>query len=280
MHDGAPPAPFLKWAGGKRQLLPRILALAPARIDTYYEPFVGGGAVFFALAAEKRFTRALLGDANPELVNCYQMVRDDVEAVIAELRKLRNTPVAYYRVRAKDPARLSNAARAARVIYLNRCGYNGLYRVNSGGQFNVPFGRYARPTICDVSRLTAASRALQQNVEIVLGDFRQMLEGCQPGANDFVYLDPPYVPLSRTSSFTAYARRAFGQEDQQRLADALGALSRNSVPAVLSNSYCRTTLQLYAGLKHQKVPARRAINSVGRSRGPVTEILVRTAAIA
>ncbi|HTB57289.1 MAG TPA: DNA adenine methylase [Polyangia bacterium] len=279
MHDGAPPAPFLKWAGGKRQLLPRILGLAPARIDTYYEPFVGGGAVFFALAAEKRFTRAVLGDANPELVNCYQTVRDDVEAVIAELRKHRNTPAAYYRVRAKDPARLSNAERAARVIYLNRCGYNGLYRVNSGGQFNVPFGRYAQPNICDVSRLTAASQALRQNVEVVLGDFRQMLEGCQPGADDFVYLDPPYVPLSRTSSFTAYAQRAFGPEDQRRLADALVALSRNSVPAVLSNSYCRTTLQLYAGLKHQKVPARRAINSVGRGRGPVSEILVRTAAI-
>jgi DNA adenine methylase len=277
MHDGVP-APFLKWAGGKRQLLPRILDLAPARIDTYYEPFVGGGAVFFALAATKRFARAVLGDANPELVNCYETVRDDVEAVIAFLRKHRNTPAAYYGVRAKDPNRLSNAARAARVIYLNRCGYNGLYRVNSEGRFNVPFGSYRKPNICDVPRLQAASRALQ-DVEIVCGDFRDVLARRAPGERDFVYLDPPYVPISKTASFTSYAARDFGPEDQRRLADVLSSLSRDSIPAVLSNSYCRDTRALYVGLKIQRVPARRAINSVGGGRGPVSEMLVRTAAI-
>ncbi|HLK89770.1 MAG TPA: DNA adenine methylase [Polyangia bacterium] len=278
MHDEGP-APFLKWAGGKRQLLPRILRLAPPRIETYYEPFVGGGAVFFALAAERRFARAVLGDANPELVNCYETVRDDVAGVIRELQKHRNTERDYYRVRQWDPRRLTAAARAARIIYLNRCGYNGLYRVNSDGRFNVPFGRYVRPKICDVARLEAASRALQ-GTTIVCGDFREVLDAGRPGPDDFVYLDPPYVPISRTASFTAYARRAFGPTDQQRLADALGSLSRERVPAVLSNSYCATTLQLYEGLLHQKVPARRAINSVGRARGPVPEILVRTAAIA
>jgi DNA adenine methylase len=279
MHDGAP-APFLKWAGGKRQLLPRILALAPARIETYFEPFVGGGAVFFALAGERRFARALLGDANPELVNCYETVRDDVAGVIAELRKHRNTPAAYYRVRARDPKRLSNAARAARVIYLNRCGYNGLYRVNSDGRFNVPFGRYTRPNICDVPRLEAAARALA-GVEIICGDFREVLAQQRPGGRDFVYLDPPYVPISPTASFTAYAQRAFGPEDQRRLAETLRALSRDSVPALLSNSYCSDTRRLYAApeLAYRKVPARRAINSVGAGRGPVAEILVRTAAI-
>lgn len=277
MHDEAP-APFLKWAGGKRQLLPRILGLAPARIETYYEPFVGGGAVFFALAAAQRFARAVLGDANPELVNCYLTVRDDVEKVITELQKHRNTPDDYYRVRRRNPAKLTDAARAARVIYLNRCGYNGLYRVNSGGQFNVPFGRYLRPKICDVPRLRAASRALQ-GTTIVCGDFREVLDAERPGPEDFVYLDPPYVPISRTASFTAYARRAFGPDNQRRLAEALGSLSRERVPAVLSNSYCTATLRLYEGLKHQKVPARRAINSVGQRRGPVSEILVRTAAI-
>lgn len=277
MHDGAP-APFLKWAGGKRQLLPKILALAPARIETYYEPFIGGGAVFFALAAQRRFSRAVLGDANPELVNCYETIRDDVAGVIAELQKHRNTPAAYYRVRARDPERLSNAARAARVIYLNRCGYNGLYRVNSDGRFNVPFGRYLRPNICDVPRLEAASRALQ-GAEIVCGDFREVIERERPRQDDFVYLDPPYVPISRTASFTAYAQRAFGPGDQRRLADVLASLSRDRVPAVLSNSYCQATLRLYAGLNHQKVPVRRAINSVGRRRGPIPEILVRTAAI-
>jgi DNA adenine methylase len=277
MHDGAP-APFLKWAGGKRQLLPKILALAPARIETYYEPFIGGGAVFFALAAQRRFSRAVLGDANPELVNCYETIRDDVAGVIAELRKHRNTPAAYYRVRARDPERLSKAARAARVIYLNRCGYNGLYRVNSDGRFNVPFGRYLRPNICDVPRLETASRALQ-GAEIVCGDFREVIERERPRQDDFVYLDPPYVPISRTASFTAYAQRAFGPGDQRRLADVLASLSRDRVPAVLSNSYCQATLRLYEGLDHQKVPVRRAINSVGRRRGPIPEILVRTAAI-
>jgi DNA adenine methylase len=278
MHDGVP-APFLKWAGGKRQLLPRILDLAPARIDTYYEPFVGGGAVFFALAAEGRFARAVLGDANPELVNCYQTVRDDVDAVIALLHKHRNTPAAYYGVRAKNPQRLSNAARAARVIYLNRCGYNGLYRVNSDGRFNVPFGSYAKPKICDAPRLRAASRALRE-VDIVCGDFREVLAPRAPGKHDFVYLDPPYVPISKTASFTSYAARDFGPEDQRRLADLLSSLSRDSIPAVLSNSYCRDTRALYVGLKFQRVPARRAINSVGGGRGPVSEILVRTSAIA
>jgi DNA adenine methylase len=277
MHDGAP-APFLKWAGGKRQLLPRILALAPARIETYFEPFVGGGAVFFALAGERRFARAVLADANPELVNCYETIRDDVAGVIDELREHRNTSSAYYKVRARDPRRLSNAARAARVIYLNRCGYNGLYRVNSDGRFNVPFGRYVRPNICDVPRLEAASRALQ-GAQIVCGDFREVIERERPRQDDFVYLDPPYVPISRTASFTSYAQRAFGPDDQRRLADVLASLSRERVPAVLSNSYCQATLRLYAGLDHQKVPARRAINSVGRRRGPVPEILVRTAAI-
>jgi DNA adenine methylase len=280
MHDDAP-APFLKWAGGKRQLLPRILDLAPARIETYYEPFVGGGAVFFALAAENRFSRAVLGDANPELVSCYATVRDDVAGVIAELRKHRNVKDAYYKVRATDPQRLSPAARAARVIYLNRCGYNGLYRVNSDGRFNVPFGRYAKPNICEVPRLEAASRALA-SVEIVCGDFRDVLAGRLPGENDFVYLDPPYVPISRTASFTAYAQRSFGPDDQRRLADTLRALSRDRVPALLSNSYCSDTRRLYDGpeLVYRKVLARRAINSVGGRRGPVSEILVRTAAIA
>jgi DNA adenine methylase len=135
------PAPFLKWAGGKRQLLRHIVALLPERIDTYFEPFLGGAAVFFRLAAGRQFRRAVLADANQELVNCYQAIRDDVDGVIGELHKHRNNRVLYYRVRRRDPEKLSPTARAARLIYLNRCGYNGLYRVNSSGQFNVPFGR-------------------------------------------------------------------------------------------------------------------------------------------
>jgi len=268
------PAPFLKWAGGKRQLLAHIEALLPERIDTYFEPFLGGAAVFFRLAAAQRFRRAVLADANSELVNCYRAIRDDVGAVVDALRRYRNDSAQYYRVRGRDPAKLTPAARAARLIYLNRCGYNGLYRVNSKGQFNVPFGRYRRPLICDEPRLRAAAAALK-NVEIVCDDFATTLKRVRPG--DFAYLDPPYVPLSATASFTAYAARDFGRDDQERLAAVLRALASREIPALLSNSDCRTTRELYRGFDSiQRVPARRAINSVGHARGPVDEILVRS----
>ena len=267
-------APFLKWAGGKRQLLAHIEPLLPERIDTYFEPFLGGAAVFFRLAASGRFRRAVLADANPELVNCYKAIRDDVDGVVSELRKFRNERALYYRVRRRDPATLSPAARAARLIYLNRCGYNGLYRVNSKGQFNVPFGRYRRPVICDEPRLRAAAAALR-NVKIVCGDFAATLENAGP--RDFAYLDPPYVPLSATASFTAYAKRDFGSDDQERLAAVLRAFGARKIPALLSNSDCRITRDLYQGFEGiQRVPARRAINSVGHARGPVDEILVRS----
>ena len=267
-------APFLKWAGGKRQLLVHIEALLPERIDTYFEPFLGGAAVFFRLAAGGRFRRAVLADANPELVNCYQAIRDDVDAVIDALGEFRNNRAQYYRVRRRDPAKLSPTARAARLIYLNRCGYNGLYRVNSSGQFNVPFGRYRRPIICDEGRLRAASAALQ-NADLRCDDFANTLK--RVGRHDFVYLDPPYVPLSPTASFTAYAKRVFGAADQQRLADALRAMGTRKVPALLSNSDCGTTRELYRGFDRiDRVPARRAINSVGERRGPVDELLVRS----
>jgi|KBSMisStaDraftv2_1062788.scaffolds.fasta_scaffold198940_1 DNA adenine methylase len=267
-------APFLKWAGGKRQLLAHIEPLLPERIDTYFEPFLGGAAVFFRLAAAGRFRRAVLADANPELVNCYQAIRDDVDGVIAALGKYRNSRALYYRVRRRDPARLSPTERAARLIYLNRCGYNGLYRVNSKGQFNVPFGRYRRPLICDEPRLRAAAAALHK-VRIICADFAKTLRNVGPG--DFVYLDPPYVPLSATSSFTAYARSNFGPADQERLAGVLRKLAAREVPALLSNSDCAVTRQLYDGFDGiSTVPARRAINSVGHARGPVDELLVRS----
>ena len=268
------PAPFLKWAGGKRQLLAHIEALLPERIDTYFEPFLGGAAVFFRLAAVKRFRRAVLADANPELVNCYNAIKRDVDGVIAKLRRYRNDSEQYYRVRERDPATLSPTARAARLIYLNRCGYNGLYRVNSSGQFNVPFGRYRDPVICDEPRLRAAAVALK-HATIICRDFASTLK--RVGPNDFAYLDPPYVPLSATSSFTAYAARNFGSADQQRLADVLRSFAARRVPALLSNSDCQTTRDLYRGFDPiLSVPVRRAINSVGHGRGPVDEILVRS----
>jgi DNA adenine methylase len=269
------PSPFLKWAGGKRQLLREILEAAPARMTTYYEPFVGGGAVFFALAAERRFERAVLADANHELILCYQALRDDVDGVIAELRAHRHRRNHYYAVRARNPEELAPPARAARLIYLNRCGYNGLYRVNSRGEFNVPFGRYRNPTICDGEGLRAVARALQ-GVELVCRDFEDTIAEAQRG--DFVYLDPPYLPVSRTSNFTGYARAGFSFEDQRRLAAALRRLGQRGVAALLSNSDCADTIKLYKGqpLKLGRVVARRAINSVSTGRGPVGELLVRS----
>jgi DNA adenine methylase len=270
----AVPSPFLKWAGGKRQLLARILDSVPERIGTYFEPFVGGGAVFFGLVARgRRFRRAVLGDANEELIRCYAAIRDDVGAVIRVLGRHRYDRDLYYDVRARDPARLSDAGRAARLIYLNRCGYNGLYRVNRKGEFNVPFGRYKDPVICDVPRLRAAAGALA-GVKLLHGDFQETLRGAKSG--DFVYLDPPYVPLSPTSSFTAYSTAKFDAAEQARLASVLRDLGARRVRALLSNSDCVETRQLYEEHLAEPVPVRRAINSVAAGRGAVGELLVKS----
>jgi DNA adenine methylase len=271
--DERAPAPFLKWAGGKRQLVRRILEVAPREIDTYIEPFLGGGAVFFALAAERRFKRAVLGDANEELILCYRAIKSDVDGVIRALKSHDYDKAHYYEVRARDPEEMDRAERAARLIYLNRCGYNGLYRVNRSGKFNVPFGRYTNPVICDEPRLRAAHRALR-GVKLVSQDFETTLDGAKKG--DFVYLDPPYVPLSSTSSFTSYARSPFGTPEQERLARALRRLGRKRVHALLSNSDCVETRGLYVRQVSEAVPVRRAINSLSTGRGAVAELLVKS----
>lgn len=263
------PQPVLKWAGGKRSLVPEILQELPARIDTYYEPFVGGGAVFFALAAEGRFRRAVLSDRNSDLVCVYQAIRDDVEGVIAALRTLRHSEEEYYRIRSSRPR--SDVRRAARIIYLNRTGYNGLYRVNRSGEFNVPFGRYARPKICDPENLRAVAAALR-GVEVVTADFEEVVGGARVG--DAVYFDPPYVPLSTTSNFTAYHSEPFGSSEHRRLARVFTELSERRVPVVLSNSNTPETRNLYDGFRWREVQVRRPINSDARRRGPVSELLV------
>jgi DNA adenine methylase len=275
------PAPFLKWAGGKRQILPRLLKVAPRDIATYYEPFVGGGALFFALADRGLFRRAVLGDQNQELIVCYRALQADVDGVIRELRKLRASKDEYYRVRDIEPGGLAPAVRAARTIYLNKVGFNGLYRVNSRGKFNVPMGRSKRPNFCDEGRLKAVHEALNRtDVQLLHGDFDATVQDA--GEDDFVYFDPPYVPLSATSNFTAYAQNRFGPDEQHRLAATLHRLGQRRVPALLSNSDCRETRQLYRsfgfkGVKMvQTVQVRRAINSVATRRGPVGEILVKS----
>jgi len=269
MKRGYAARPVLKWAGGKRQLQHRILEKLPADIDTYYEPFVGGGAIFFALAAENRFKRAVLGDRNADLVDVYRALTQDVEAVIRLLRKYRYDEAEYYRVREQRPRSL--AARAARLIYLNKTGYNGLYRVNRAGEFNVPFGRHKSPLICDEDNLRAAAAALGR-AEVVTEDFEPLCRDA--GARDAVYFDPPYLPVSKTSNFTAYDPHPFGIDEHERLAQVFERLERRGVCTVLSNSCTEQTRKIFGRFQYDRVPVKRPINSKANLRGPVDEILV------
>ena len=270
--------PVLKWAGGKRQLLEPILSFVdrafPEQIEKYYEPFAGGAAVFFALVARGKFERARLSDMNADLIRVYTALRDDADSVIAELQKLLDlghSEEVYYKVRDKRPTKAS--ARAARLIYLNRTGYNGLYRVNRSGEFNVPFGRYKNPRILDPSRLRAAAQALQ-GVELAVEDFEQSCKQAKRG--DFVYFDPPYVPISKTSSFASYHSVAFTLSEHERLAKTFARLTKRGVSVLLSNSSTPETRELYTAFDTQTVHATRAINSVATRRGTVPEILVHS----
>lgn len=273
--------PILKWAGGKSRLVPVILSRLPAQIGTYIEPFVGGGAVFFALAAEKRFKRAVLGDKNRDLIDVYKGVKADVDGVIALLTDYarRHDEDTYYATRDLDPDTLDLAQRAARLIYLNKTGYNGLYRVNRQGRFNVPFGRYDNPKICNEPRLRAASEALRgRGVSIKVADFEALSGRAELG--DAVYFDPPYVPLTKTASFTGYHSEAFGADEHLRLAGAFASLTERGVAAVLSNSGGKETSKLYRGrgVDVERVMVGRPINSAAGKRGAVAELVVSNTA--
>ncbi len=266
------PKPVLKWAGGKSSLLPEVLARLPASIDTYYEPFLGGAAVFFALAAEGRFKRAVLADKNSELINVYRVVQRHVGQLIRKLSAMPHEEPYYYELRENIPP--GKIDQAARTIYLNRTGYNGLYRVNRSGVFNVPFGRYKNPKVCDEARLRAASHALK-HAELHVADFAQATEGAGPG--DVVYFDPPYAPSSPTANFTSYHHEPFGADEQGRLLTLFKALSKRGAFTLLSNSDTLETRALYQGLLIEEVKVRRPINSRGSGRGHVGELLVSPA---
>jgi DNA adenine methylase len=264
--------PVLKWAGGKRQLLPHILERLPKKIDTYYEPFVGGGAVFFALAHERRFNKAVLTDQNADLIAVYRALKTNLTKLIELLKKhdANHCEDYYYEVRDElEPKKL--VERAARLIYLNKTGFNGLYRVNRSGKFNVPFGRYDKPRILDEPRLKAAHQALT-NVEIDVADFEETCKRAKRG--DAVYLDPPYLPVSATANFSDYHALPFGLAEHERLAAVFGDLARRRVPALLSNSHTPDTTRLFGKFFLEQVEARRSINSDKSRRGPVGEILV------
>lgn len=282
MHPRADVKPVLKWAGGKRQLLEPILSFVersfPDRIEKYYEPFAGGAAVFFALVARSKFARARLSDMNADLIRVYTELRDNAEAVIAELEKLAALELSketYYlvreKVRAKRPGK--DSARAARLIYLNRTGYNGLYRVNSSGEFNVPYGSYKNPRVLDPPRLRAAAEALQ-GVELAVEDFESSCKKAKRG--DFVYFDPPYVPVSKTASFAAYHSVAFTSAEHARLAQTFARLTKRGVKTLLSNSDTPETRELYRAFDTHTVHATRAINSNATRRGTVPELLVHS----
>jgi DNA adenine methylase len=269
------PRPFIKWAGGKTQLLTQFEPLFPARgsIRRYIEPFVGSAAVFFRVRKLLEPRDVILADSNAELVNVYRAVRDDVEGLIRRLarHKRAHSEAHYYRVRAQNPTRLSPTARAARLIYLNKTCFNGLYRVNRSGQFNVPIGRQVNPPILDAGRLRDAADALG-GVTLKVAHFARTLEYARKG--DFIYFDPPYQPISSTSSFTAYTDGAFREEDQRELASVYTRLARRGCLLMLSNSDSPLVRTFYRGFDIRKVRARRAINSRADRRGRIAEVVV------
>jgi DNA adenine methylase len=265
--EPGPATPFLKWAGGKTSLLPELLKHVPSPLRRYHEPFVGAGALFFAVAPR----RAVLSDANGELIHCWRQVRDDVHAVLDALAGHVYDRARFEAVRALDPLRLAPAERAARFIYLNKTCFNGLWRVNRAGRFNVPFGRYKNPTFHHPGLLLRASRALR-GAHIHRAPFEIALQRATPG--DFVYLDPPYDPVSQTASFTSYTRDAFTWADQERLAAECAALDRRGVRFLLSNSATPRIRALYRGFEQRVVRAPRHISCKGEGRGRVDELLV------
>jgi len=268
--------PFVKWVGGKKQLLAQFDACFPKDFKRYFEPFVGGGAVFFHLWNSKRLPdQVFLFDSNDELVNLYRIIRDHLEELIPLLRrhKVSHDKDYYYQIRNLDrwPVKLGDVERAARTIYLNRTCYNGLYRVNSKGQFNVPMGRYKNPEILYEKALRSAHEALQ-NVCVEVRDFRTIVDLAQPG--DFFYFDPPFDPLSKTSNFTSYTAGSFRDQDQKDLASVFTRLTGKGCYCMLSNSYTPFILDLYRDYRTEIAYAKRAINSDANGRGLIKEAMI------
>lgn len=266
------PHPFLKWAGGKRQLLPQMEKYFPKHYNRYIEPFIGGGAVFFHLLPEN----SIVSDNNPDLINCYKVIKNDVEGLIKSLKKHRYEKNYYYEIRSLDRdfkkfAELSDVEKASRSIYLNKTGYNGLYRVNSKGLFNVPFGRHKNPKICDETNLRNVSQVLKK-VEIFQGSFEICLDFAEK--DDFIYFDPPYFPLSDTALFTSYTKISFDKSSQIKLFEVFKELNRRGCNLMLSNSYSEFILDLYKDFKIITLKAKRNINSNSQKRGLIKEALI------
>ncbi|WP_432784662.1 Modification methylase DpnIIA [Oligella sp. MSHR50489EDL] len=268
--------PFLKWAGGKRQLLAEICRLLPddyAR-HTHIEPFIGGGSVLFHLQPE----RAVINDVNDELINAYLVIKNHPEALIKDLKKHKNNAEYFYAIRALDRSEsftdLSPIERASRLIYLNKTCFNGLYRVNKAGYFNAPFGRYKNPNIINEAVIRAVSHFLNtRQITISCGHYADTLKNIDQNA--FVYFDPPYHPVSRSANFTGYVKGGFDENDQIALKAVCDELHKKGIKFLLSNSATEFILDLYSDYDVHIVQARRAINSKALKRGGVEEVLVR-----
>ena len=266
--------PVLKWVGGKRQLITQITELLPSRYATYYEPFIGGGAVFFHLQRKK----VVINDFNSELVNVYKTIQSDVEALIEDLKKHKNESDYFYEIRALDRSdafsELTNIEKASRVVYLNKTCFNGLYRVNRSGEFNTPFGRYKNPNIVNEITLRAVHEYLKTNdITILNQDFASIFDNIKK--NDFVYLDPPYDPVSKSSNFTGYNQGGFSTDDQIRLRELCDRLNKKGVKFLLSNSATDFIKEEYKDYQINIVKATRSINSNAKKRGAVDEVLIR-----
>jgi len=268
-------APFVKWAGGKRQLLDEIEKLLPEEITSYYEPFAGGGAVLFHIQPPK----ASISDLNPELVNLYKVIKDRPEELIVNLAGHRNEAGYFYRIRGLDRdksqfARLTDIERASRIIFLNKTCYNGLFRVNNAGEFNSPFGRYKNPNIVNEATIRAVSAYLNQaDIHIQQGDFESAVQHISSDA--FVYFDPPYDPVSESASFTGYTQGGFDRSEQIRLKELCDCLNGKGIKFLLSNSCTHFITELYKDYQINEIKAKRTINADAEKRGVVPEVLIR-----
>jgi len=263
--------PFLKWPGGKRQLLRELVRHMPKKYGRFFEPFVGGGALFFSVKPEYGY----ISDINPELINVYEVVQNNVEELIESLKKHKNTEKYFYQLRDADRTEeyryWSKVEKASRLIYLNKTCFNGLYRMNSDGHFNVPYGFYKNPNIVDEHNLIACS-VLLKKTEIALASFEAVEKKARKG--DFVYFDPPYVPLNKTSSFTKYYKDDFDLDAQFGLRELCDRLTNKGVSFMLSNSYTETVKELYKNYHVKVVRANRAINCKADGRGKINELII------
>lgn len=268
-------SPVVKWVGGKRQLLKDIEKHLPDNIDTYYEPFIGGGAVLFHLQPRV----AVINDTNEELVNLYRVIEQNPEDLIEDLKKHRNEETYFYKIREVDRdkagyVKLSDVERASRIIFLNKTCFNGLFRVNSSGEFNTPFGRYKNPNIVNDVTIRAINKYFSENdVKILNTDFERVLDGIKPSS--FVYFDPPYDPVSTSANFTGYTKGGFDRNEQVRLKELCDRLDGMGVKYLLSNSATDFIRELYSDYHVTIIKAKRAVNSKAEKRGAVEEVLVR-----